>query len=179
MNLPPPPEEHGRVLLVDDEPAFQRLGGAFLRNLGHEVLSVGDGDEALSAFARERPDLVLLDLAMPPSMDAEQGLALIPRLSGVPVVVLTGHAEHALALRAAERGAWDFLPKPIDPDLLRFVVTRALRKRRLDAELIRLRVDPSQGHYPTMSGHKSRFAVRFLPLGELETGDIEFQLACC
>lgn len=47
------------------------------------------------------------------------------------------------------------------------------------AELIRLRVDPSQGHYPTMSGHKSRFAVRFLPLGELETGDIEFQLACC
>ena len=48
-----------------------------------------------------------------------------------------------------------------------------------NAELIRLTVDPAQGHYPTMSGHKSRFALRFLPLGELETGDIPFQLACC
>ncbi|MFB0954427.1 MAG: cell division protein ZapD, partial [Aeromonadaceae bacterium] len=45
--------------------------------------------------------------------------------------------------------------------------------------LIRLLVDQAQGHYPTMSGHKSRFALRFLPLGDLETGDIHFQLACC
>ena len=131
--------EHGRVLLVDDEPAFQRLGGAFLRNLGHEVLLAGDGEAALAAYESERPELVLLDLAMPPSMDPEQGLALIPRFAGVPVVVLTGHAEHELALRAAELGAWDFLSKPIDPDLLRFVVARALRKHRLEAELHRLR----------------------------------------
>lgn len=130
---------HGRVLLVDDEPAFLRLGGGFLRNLGHEVLTAGDGDEALDTFAREQPDLVLLDLAMPPSMDPEQGLTLIARFGGVPVVVLTGHAEHELALRAAELGAWDFLAKPIDPDLLRFVVERALRKRRLEAELAQLR----------------------------------------
>ncbi|WP_431286465.1 sigma-54-dependent transcriptional regulator [Roseateles chitinivorans] len=130
---------HGRVLLVDDEAAFQRLGGGFLRNLGHEVLTAGDGEEALSTFAREQPDLVLLDLAMPPSMDPEQGLTLIPRFSGAPVVVLTGHAEHELALRAADLGAWDFLAKPIDPDLLRFVIDRALRKRRLDTELAQLR----------------------------------------
>lgn len=129
----------GRVLLVDDEPAFQRLGGGFLRNLGHEVLIAGDGDEALAVFAREQPDLVLLDLAMPPSMDPEQGLALISRFPGAPVVVLTGHADHELALRAADLGAWDFLAKPIDPDLLRFVVGRALRKRRLEAELAQLR----------------------------------------
>ena len=45
----PPPAEPGRVLLVDDEPAFQRLGGAFLRNLGHEVLLAGDGESALAA----------------------------------------------------------------------------------------------------------------------------------
>ena len=143
-----PPAEPGRVLLVDDEPAFQRLGGAFLRNLGHEVLLAGDGESALAAYTNDHPDLVLLDLAMPPSMDPEQGLALIPRFAGVPVVVLTGHAEHELALRAAELGAWDFLSKPIDPDLLRFVVARALRKRRLDAEVLRLRAqqgDDSMG----------------------------------
>ncbi|MET0211305.1 MAG: sigma 54-interacting transcriptional regulator, partial [Burkholderiaceae bacterium] len=138
-----PTHETGRVLLVDDEAAFQRLGGNFLRSLGHEVDVAGDGDAALAAFAQQRPELVLLDLAMPPHMDPERGLELIPRLAPVPVIVLTGHGEHDLALRAAELGAWDFITKPIDPDLLRFVVARALRKSRLEAELVRLR--SSQG----------------------------------
>jgi len=43
--------------------------------------------------------------------------------------------------------------------------------------MVRLRLEQEQGHYPTVSGHKSRFAIRFLPLGELETGDIQFELA--
>ena len=133
--------ETGRVLLVDDEAAFQRLGGAFLRGLGHEVTLAGDGEQALAAFGKQRPELVLLDLAMPPHMDPEIGLELIPRFAQVPVVVLTGHGEHELALRAAELGAWDFLTKPIDPDMLRFVVARALRKARLDAELLALRAE--------------------------------------
>jgi two-component system NtrC family response regulator len=133
--------ETGRVLLVDDEPAFQRLGGSFLRDLGHEVTLAGDGEQALAAFERARPDLVLLDLAMPPTMDPEAGVALIPRFARVPVVVLTGHGEHELALRATELGAWDFLAKPVDPDLLRFAVARALRKSRLDTELAALRAD--------------------------------------
>ena len=131
--------QNGRVLLVDDEAAFQRLGGAFLRNLGHTVTLAGDGDQALAAFAKQPPELVLLDLAMPPHMDPEVGLELIPRFASVPVVVLTGHGDHALALRATELGAWDFLTKPIDPDMLRFVVARGLRKARLDAELAALR----------------------------------------
>jgi len=137
----PSTPETGRVLLVDDEAAFQRLGGAFLRSLGHEVDIAGDGDAALARFAEQRPELVLLDLAMPPHMDPERGLELIPRLHSVPVIVLTGHGEHELALRAAELGAWDFITKPIDPDLLRFVVARALRKSRLEAELLRLRAE--------------------------------------
>jgi DNA-binding NtrC family response regulator len=136
---PTPAAESGRLLLVDDEPAFQRLGGAFLKDLGHEVTIAGDGEQAIAAFERRRPELVLLDLAMPPSMDPEAGLALIPRFAVVPVVVLTGHGEHETALRATELGAWDFLTKPIDPDMLRFVVARALRKSRLDAELRSLR----------------------------------------
>jgi DNA-binding NtrC family response regulator len=131
----------GRVLLIDDEAAFQRLGGSFLRGLGHEVSVAGDGEQALAAFDRQRPELVLLDLAMPPHMDPEIGLELIVRFARVPVVVLTGHGEHGLALRATELGAWDFLTKPIDPDMLRFVVARALRKARLDAELGALRAE--------------------------------------
>ena len=135
--------ETGRLLLVDDEPAFQRLGGKYLRDLGHEVEVAGDGEQALGVFERCRPELVLLDLAMPPTMDPEAGLALIPRFATVPVVVLTGHGDHDLALRAIEAGAWDFLIKPMDPDMLRVVISRALRKSRLDSEVRALRAAAS------------------------------------
>ncbi len=138
-DIPPSAGETGFLLLVDDEPAFQRLGGKYLRDLGHEVAIAGDGEQALAAFERRRPELVLLDLAMPPTMDPEAGLALIPRFATVPVVVLTGHGDHELALRAIEAGAWDFLTKPMDPDMLRVVIARALRKSRLDVEVRALR----------------------------------------
>jgi DNA-binding NtrC family response regulator len=129
----------GHVLLVDDEPAYQRLGSGFLAGLGHRVSIAGDADEAIAAYGRDRPHVVLLDLAMPPRMEPEAGLALIPRFAPAVVVVLTGHGDRELALRAAELGAWDFLTKPIDPDMLRIVVGRALHKARLDAELRDLR----------------------------------------
>ncbi|SFP63100.1 two-component system, NtrC family, response regulator [Variovorax sp. OK605] len=174
--------ETGRVLLVDDEAAFQRLGGAFLRDIGHEVTLAGDGEQALAAFDKQRPELVLLDLAMPPHMDPEIGLELIPRFSHVPVIVLTGHGEHELALRATELGAWDFLTKPIDPDMLRFVVARALRKARLDAELLALRADqatddlgmvgqaPATAQLRTLVRRVARTAVSVLVLGPTGTG---------
>ncbi len=132
-------DDHGHVLLADDEPAFQRLGGAWLRNLGHRVTLADDADHALRAFADARPDVVLLDLSMPPRMDPEAGLELIPAFAPAPVIVLTGHAHHDLALKAMERGAWDFIAKPIEPDMLRVIIARAVRKAKLDAELIRLR----------------------------------------
>lgn len=127
------------ILLADDEPAFQRLTGAWLRGLGHDVEVVGDGDAAVAAFKAQPADLVLLDLAMPPHHDPKAGLALIPAFVPAAVVVMTGHADHALALKAVEAGAWDFLAKPVDPDLLRVVVARALERARLAREVATLR----------------------------------------
>lgn len=128
-----------RILLVDDEPAFQRLGAAWLRDAGHEVQVAGDGAAAEAAFRRQPADLVLLDLSMPPHHDPVAGLQMISVFAPAPVVVVTGHADHALALKAVERGAWDFLGKPLDPDLLRVVVDRGLERGRLLAELRCLR----------------------------------------
>ena len=137
--------ETGRVLLVDDEPAFQRVGGAWLRGLGHDVVLAYDASSALAQFADSSPDIVLLDLVMPPSLTPEAGLALIPQFAPVPVIVLTGHADHEYALRAAEVGAWDFLAKPVDPDMLRFVAGRAIRQRRLEQELRALKAVQDAG----------------------------------
>lgn len=133
------------ILLADDEPAFQRLTGQWLRSLGHEVETVGDGDAARTAFARIAPDVVLLDLSMPPHHDPEAGLALIPAFAPAPVVVMTGHADHALALKAVQAGAWDFLAKPVDPDMLQVVVARAVERARLAREVAQLQAQASGG----------------------------------
>lgn len=133
-----------KLLVVDDEPAFRRLAAAWLEKLGFTALTAADGAEARALFLRERPDLVLLDLVMPPERTPDAGLALIPLFAPAPVVVLTAHADHDLALRAVAAGAWDFLAKPVEPDLLRFVVARALTKRKLERELAALRAIPPQ-----------------------------------
>lgn len=127
------------ILLVDDEPAFLRLASAWLERQGHRVVVAADGAQARDAFRRDRPDLVILDLVMPPDRTPRAGLALVPEFAAVPVVVLTAHADHALAVDAVAAGAWDFLAKPVEPDLLRLVVERALVKRRLERDLVALR----------------------------------------
>lgn len=123
------------ILLVDDEPAFQRLCGNWLTGLGYAVKMAATAEAVLQLTAQNSFDLVLLDLALPPSFTPDEGLALLPGLAGTPVVVMTGHAERELALRAISLGAWDFLPKPLDPDILKVVVERALTKSRLEREV--------------------------------------------
>lgn len=129
----------GHILLVDDEPAFQRLGAAWLQGLGHRVSIAGDAASAVQRFQELRPDVVLLDLVMPPTLTPEAGLALLSSFVQVPVIVITGHADHELALKATERGAWDFIAKPVDPDMLRLIVGRAIEKAKLEQELQALR----------------------------------------
>jgi DNA-binding NtrC family response regulator len=171
------------ILLADDEPAFQRLTGGWLRSLGHEVATVGDGDAARALFARQPADVVLLDLAMPPHHDPEAGLAMIAAFAPAPVVVMTGHADQALALKAIEGGAWDFLAKPVDPDMLKVVVERALERSRLARELaeIKARENPAEdmglvGQAPPMTALRAmirRVAPTDLPvmvLGPSGTG---------
>jgi DNA-binding NtrC family response regulator len=129
----------GRLLLVDDEPAFCRLAASWLERFGHRVTVAHSPDEAAARFAEVEPEVVILDLVMPPRLVPEAGLDLIPAFAAVPVIVLTAHVEHELALRAVERGAWDFLAKPVEPELLGFAVERAIRVARLRRELAELR----------------------------------------
>jgi len=128
-----------RVLLVDDEPAFRLLAERFLRQQGHQVLLAADLVQARQQLAQQQVDLVLLDLSLPPAFDPQQTLQAVPELAGQPVIILTGHAERELALQAVSLGAWDFLAKPIDPDLLAVVVRRAISKHQLETELSQLK----------------------------------------
>ncbi|CUB06054.1 sigma-54-dependent transcriptional regulator [Marinomonas fungiae] len=134
--------ETGYILLVDDEPAFRELAGGWLSQQGFKVKTVGSLSEALEAKKiHGQPDLVLLDLSLPPYFDPQKTLLSMPEFGASPVIIITGHADRELALQAISQGAWDFIAKPVDPEMLAVVVRRALAKTRLEKEVQRL-----QGH---------------------------------
>jgi len=127
--------ETPRLLLIDDEAAFQRLCSRWLSDQGYEVVSALTIEQATTFYQAQHFDLVLLDLAFPPDFNPASGMALLARFTKTPVIVITGHAERNIALQAIKQGAWDFLAKPIDPEMLQVVVTRAVQKHQLVKEL--------------------------------------------
>lgn len=136
---------NGRILLVDDEPAFRQLAQSWLQHSGYQVQTAADLTAARSALNGFDADLILLDLSLPPEFDPKHTLAALAEFNSRPVIILTGHAERQLALDAIALGAWDFIAKPVDPDLLAVVIKRALSKHQLDTELKQLKQHSSSG----------------------------------
>ena len=128
-----------RILLVDDEPAFCQLAQSWLQHSGYQVQTAADLAGAKMILPSFKPDLVLLDLSLPPEFDPQHTLSQLSAFTQQPVIILTGHAERQLALDAIALGAWDFIAKPVDPDLLAVVIKRALTKQQLDTELLQLK----------------------------------------
>jgi two-component system, NtrC family, nitrogen regulation response regulator NtrX len=128
-----------RILLVDDETNIRRMVGALLQSEGFETLEAPNGAAALAAVAREAPDAVLLDLMMPGGPD---GLATLEQLKrtvpGVPVVMMSGKANLADAVRATKLGAFQFLEKPLTPEGVLTTLRAALELARTMAENRRL-----------------------------------------
>jgi two-component system NtrC family response regulator len=136
---------NGRILLVDDEPAFRQLAQSWLQNSGYQVQTAADLTAARAQLAGFDADLILLDLSLPPQFDPQHTLDALADFGSRPVIILTGHAERQLALDAIARGAWDFIAKPVDPDLLAVVIKRALNKHQLDTELKQLKASSREG----------------------------------
>lgn len=128
-----------RILLIDDEPAFRTLSSQWLASEGYQVQTGASLSELQSRLDEFDADLILLDLSLPPHFDPQATLAALPQFIERPVIILTGHGERELALEALRQGAWDFLAKPIDPDMLAVVVKRALTKHHLVRELNNLK----------------------------------------
>ncbi len=121
------------ILVVDDDPAIRELVREFLEDEKTAMLDAPDGESALAQVAAEAPDLVLLDMRLP-DMD---GLDVLSRLrtSDVPVVVITADSSSSRTIRAIQAGAYDYLVKPLEPEQLRHVVSRALEHVRLSLEV--------------------------------------------
>ncbi|QJA06917.1 sigma-54-dependent Fis family transcriptional regulator [Thermosulfurimonas marina] len=122
-------EESPTILLVDDDRSFREFLTLFLKKEGYQVLSAGDGLEALKILETEAPDLILLDLRMPHL----GGLDFLGRIRKkgleIPVIVITAYASLDSAVRAKKEGAFDYLPKPFKLEELRQKLKAALKRR--------------------------------------------------
>jgi DNA-binding response OmpR family regulator len=106
------------VLLVDDNPKGLEFLDIRLRSLGYRTTIAHNGEIAISAVERERPDIVVLDVTMP-EVNGYQACRAIKRLAPkTPVVILTAKTDPADRFWAFQSGADAFLNKPIDPAIL-------------------------------------------------------------
>ncbi len=128
-----------RILIVDDDPAINDGCSQVLTRGGYEISQATSGIDAWTLLDRYDFDLILLDLKLPDI----NGLDLLRRIrsrdSMVPVVMITAYGTVQNAVEAMRMGADDFLPKPFEPDELRFVVQRTLKTKQLALENIYLK----------------------------------------
>jgi DNA-binding response OmpR family regulator len=118
--------------VVDDEPAIVRLVRDYLERAGFEVLTAASGESALQTFARQRPDLVILDLTLP-AMDGLDVARAIRRTGDVPIIMLTARTEEADRVAGLELGADDYVTKPFSAREIVARVRAVLRRAQTAA----------------------------------------------
>ena len=135
-----------RVLIIDDEPSVCELLDAGLSKRGFSTAYRTSGDAALELLATEDFDVVVADL----HMKGMNGLALCERITqsrpDLPVIVITAFGNLDAAIAAIRAGAYDFLPKPFELEVLRIAVERAVKHRALRDEVKRLRKAAAEAH---------------------------------
>ena len=127
------------VLLIDDDAAVLKAIGDYFEKTGYEVFREATGQGGIEVYARQRPEVVLLDLHLPDG-DGLQFLEELRRHDAA-VILLTGYGDVATAVSAMQLGAENFLAKPVDMTHLGAAVARVLDKVRLKRhnELLRAR----------------------------------------
>ena len=124
----------GRILLLDDDAAICTVVVAALRREGHDVHAVGSIAAARDALARFTPDLFITDVILPDGNGLDVLPALLAATPDLPVIVLSAQNTLSTAVRATERGAFEYLPKPFDLDELCRAVAAGLHEQPGEAQ---------------------------------------------
>lgn len=136
------PDKLQPLLVVEDDLALQKQIKWSLDRF--ESVTAHDRESALTQLRRHAPAVVTMDLGLPPDADAvSEGFKLLEQILGADpdtkVIVLTGQNDQSNALKAVAMGAYDFLAKPFEPEVLNLTVERAFRLHHLQTENKRLR----------------------------------------
>ena len=120
-------DDRQRILLADDEASIRRILETRLKMAGYDVYTAADGEEAVAAFNKYNPDLVVLDVMMP-KMDGYGVTREIRRTADVPIIILTALGDVSERITGLELGADDYVIKPFSPKELEARVKAVLRR---------------------------------------------------
>jgi len=147
----------GTVLIVDDEKNIRRALRMVLEGTGATVEEADSAEHGLAYLEQNEVDLVVLDVKLPgmSGIDALERIRARPATARLPVLMVSGHASVSEAMSAIQKGATDFLEKPVDRDLVVSRVRNAMKAYQLEKELERMRADAARrydmiGHSPVM-----------------------------
>lgn len=126
--------QQARVLIMDDEVGERQRIGGYLEAKGHEVVGVGSVEEAVEAIRRERFDVFLTDCNIP-GVDALRTSDEARRINpDMAVIIMTAYGTIETAVKAIKAGAYDYLPKPVDPEQVALLIERITERRNLISE---------------------------------------------
>ena len=136
-----------KIALIEDD-RFLRQQITFALNKDYQIVEAGDRIAGELLVEKENPDLVLLDLQLPPNGTVEEGLNVLSKIResnpDCVVIVMSGEAEMQAVLKAVDAGAYDFFRKPFDFTELKLIMRRALEKQTMERENARLREELEQ-----------------------------------
>jgi DNA-binding response OmpR family regulator len=115
-----------RILVVDDEPMLVDLVVEHLRDSHYEVETATNGRQALAAVARQRPDVVLLDINMPGLSGIDVLKEIVKTDPSITVIMVSGNTDVAVTADAIRNGAFSYVPKPFDFRYLRHFIAASL-----------------------------------------------------
>ncbi len=135
-------ESPATILVVEDEPRLVRLIETLLSSIGHRVVVANDGQTAVEQAAVESPDLIILDLLLPGSLDGFEVCQRIRGFSSTPIIMLTARAREPDKLKGFALGADDYITKPFSAkELLARVNAVMKRTRGSDQSSGRIEID--------------------------------------
>lgn len=150
--------EKSLILIIDDEEALRDGCRQVLEKSGYAVLTAEQGIDGIKLARENLPDMAFIDLKMP-NLSGMEIIEILSRdIPDIVLVMITGFATIVSAVEAMQKGAYDYLPKPFNPDQLRALTKRGLEHRNLKIETKRLREekDLMERNFITFVSHEMR-----------------------
>jgi two-component system, NtrC family, response regulator AtoC len=154
-----------KILIIDDEHSILESLEMFLGEKGHTVFKADNGKAGYDIFSREKPEVVILDIRMPDT----NGLDVLVQIQENPlptkVVMMTAFQDMETTIEAMKRGAYDYLHKPLDAELVEKTVNRALHVLRVDRETPLMKGDAPPLNKEVIVGKSENMRLIFKMIG--------------
>lgn len=161
------------VLVVDDDSATREGLTALLQSWGYNTFDAADGKAALKRCEQQLPHAIVTDLLMPGMTGLEFIASLGERVQQIAVIFVTGQATVDTAVQAIKLGAYDYVPKPLEPQRLRTLLEKALKQVALarEAGALRRKLESPLGSYGSLIGKSAPMRQLYQQISQIAATD--------